>query len=223
MLEKSAGPTLQTIVLAAACLLGCSEPPAPQYRVLVRVESDPGVPLAGAVVRQDATPLGTTDARGELLVSLRGPAGSQVALQVQCPSGSREARQLLAVALRPWTDPSRRPEYLASCRPELRNVVIAVRAQNGPNLPLRYLGREIARTDASGAAHGLLQLAPNQAAKLVLDTSAPEHRSLRPRNPELKLTVPDCDDVVLFDQPFVVDAPKRPAPRVVLPELPRRF
>lgn len=223
MVEKRVGHPLHAIVLAAACSLACSAPPAPTYRVIVRVESDPGVPLAGAVVRRDETTLGTTDALGELPLSLRGPAGSQVALHVQCPSGSRESQQLLAVALRPWTDPSRRPEYLAACRPELRSIVVAVRAQNGPNLPLRYLGREIARTDAQGTAHGLLQLPPNQIAKLVLDTSAPEHRWLRPRNPELKLSVPDHDDVVLFDQPFIVDAPKKPAPRVVLPELPRRF
>jgi hypothetical protein len=215
--------TKSLLTLSGLLLAACASPPEPTYRFLVRVESDPGVPLAGAVVEHDGRPLGASDARGALQLALRGPAGTQLALLVRCPSGSRTSAQTLSVALRPWTDPARQPEYAARCRPERRSLVVAVRAINAPNVPLRYLGREIARTDARGAAHGLLELPADSSAKLVLDTSAPEHRWLRPRNPELKLSVPDYDDVVLFDQPFVVDAPKKPAPRVLPPELPQRF
>jgi hypothetical protein len=209
-------------LLALLCA-ACATPAAPSYRVLVRVESDPGVPLAGALIRRDGRTLGESDARGELALQLKGPPGSELALEVLCPRGSRSGHQVVAVALRPWTDRTRRPEYAVQCRPERRSLVVAVRAPNAAHVPLRYLGREIARTDAQGAAHGLLELPPDEIAKLTLDTSAPEHRWLRPRNPELKVSVPDHDEVVLFDQPFVVDAPKKPRPRVLPPELPRRF
>jgi hypothetical protein len=222
MVEIQARRLLQALLLASVCN-ACASPPAPSYRVLVRVESDPGVALAGAKIRRDGQSLGESDARGELRLQLRGPAGSQLALEVLCPSGSRSAQQTVLVALRPWTDTTRRPEYAVQCRPERRSLVVAVRAPNAAHVPLRYLGREIARTDAQGAAHGLLELAPDEVAKLTLDTSAPEHRWLRPRNPELKVSVPDHDEVVLFDQPFVVDAPKKPVPHVLPPELPRRF
>lgn len=215
--------THSRLTLGALLLAACASPIEPTYRFLVRVESDPGVPLAGAVVELDGRPLGESDALGSLQLALRGPAGARLVLWVRCPSGSRTSAQPVSVALRPWTDPARQPEYAAHCRPELRSLVIAVRANNAPNVPLLYLGREIARTDARGAAHGLLELPPDSIAKLILDTSALEHRWLRPRNPELKLSVPDYDDVVLFDQPFVVDAPKKPPPRVQLPVLPQRF
>jgi len=222
MVERKPRRLLQAILLASLCT-GCAAPAAPSYRVLLRVESDPGVPLAGALIRRDGRTLGESDARGELALELQGPPGAQLAVEVLCPSGSRTGQQVVEVALRPWTDPTRRPEYAVQCRPQLRSLVVAVRAPNAAHVPLRYLGREIARTDAQGAAHGLLELAPDEVAKLTLDTGAPEHRWLRPRNPELKVSVPDHDEVVLFDQPFVVDAPKKPRPRVLPPELPRRF
>jgi hypothetical protein len=102
----------------------------------------------------------------------------------------------------------------------LRSLVISVRAPNGPDLPLKYLGKEIARTDANGAAHALLKVAPGESFNLVLDTSAPEAQQLRPQNPELRVTVPERDDIVVFEQQFtrpVVKAPKRKAKEPVGP------
>ena len=53
----------------------------------------------------------------------------------------------------------------------MRRVVVAVRAENGPNLPVTYLGRAVGRTDASGAAHVLLAMHPGDQFSLGLDTS----------------------------------------------------
>jgi len=101
-------------------------------------------------------------------------------------------------------------------------MVVAVRAKNAVNVPLRYLDHTIGRTDRDGIAHGLVALLPGERARFVLDTSAPEHRYLRPQNPVLQLSAPDRDDVVLLDQPFIVDAPKKPAP-LRGPDLPVHF
>jgi hypothetical protein len=90
-------------------------------------------------------------------------------------------------------------------------LVVAVRAQNGLNLPLRYLGREIARTDESGVCHALLQLPPSESVTLTLDTSGAD--KLRPKSPEFKFTVPPHDEVVVFDQSFAREVEPKPAVR----------
>jgi hypothetical protein len=68
----------------------------------------------------------------------------------------------------------------------------------------------------------LLKVAPGEDLILSLDTSAPEHQALRPKSPTLKLTMPDHDEVMLFDQPFTIERPP-PKPAPAAPELPRRF
>jgi hypothetical protein len=102
--------------------------------------------------------------------------------------------------------------------------VVAVRAVRGPDLPLYYLGREIARTDRHGAAHALLMAAPGDTLSLTLDTSAPQHAQLMPQRPELRLTMPEHDDLVVFDQAFTLPKPKpRPRKPPELPSLPQRI
>jgi hypothetical protein len=213
--------------LAGAFLLGvvfgCTPPEAPRYAVAVRVESDPGQPVDGANVSSAGKALGKTDARGLAVLALTGELGAQVALNVRCPEGFRQPSEGVSVILRPAEPNTPAPEYRVMCPPSLRSLVVSVRAPNAVNVPLRHLGKELARTDAQGAAHALLKLPPGQDLNLVLDTSAPEHHALRPRSPSFKLTVPDRDDVVLFDQAFLVDAPPAAKPKVVRPDLPERF
>jgi hypothetical protein len=110
------------------------------------------------------------------------------------------------VLLRPIAERGKRPEYHVLCPPLTRNLVLAVRASNGPNLPVRYLGKEIARTDSAGAAHALLKVSPGDTLTLTLDTS--ENAALMPQQPELKVTVPERDDIVVFDQTFTRPKPK---------------
>jgi hypothetical protein len=205
---------------ALALLFGCalsalacsSETARPSHASTVRVESDPGVPLANVSISADGRRLGTTDASGLLTLALSGAPGSSVPITVSCPPGYRSPREPLAVLLRPLPAGSAKPEYRVTCRPELRSLVISVRAQNGADLPLKYLGKEIARTDDQGAAHALLKVAPGESVNLVLDTSAPEAQQLRPQNPELRVTVPERDDIVVFEQSFTLPKAK-PAKR----------
>jgi hypothetical protein len=88
------------------------------------------------------------------------------------------------------------------CEPALRNVVVAVRAENGADLPVKYLGREVARTDAAGAAHFLLRVEPGVQVEVGLDTH--DKRWLLPRDPVAHFLARSEDDVFVFDQPFVI-------------------
>lgn len=213
--------------LSSACLLGivlgCSPVEAPRYAVAVRVESDPGQAVAGANVVGAGKTLAKTDASGLAALSLTGALGAQIALSVRCPEGFRQPSEPVSVILRPAEPNTPAPEYRVMCPPSLRSLVVSVRAPNAVGVPLRHLGKELARTDAQGAAHALLKVTPGEGLNLVLDTSAPEHHALRPKSPSFKLTMPDRDDVVLFDQTFIVDAPPAPKPKPVKPDLPQRF
>ena len=64
--------------------------------------------------------------------------------------------------LRRLAEPSKVPAYQATCPPTTRAIVVAVAAENGAGLPVLYLGREVARTDASGAASVLLHAVPGE-------------------------------------------------------------
>jgi hypothetical protein len=204
-----------------ACLLlgACTVAPPSSYRVAVRVESDPGVALAGASVISADKTLGRTDLQGLSHVTLRGPPGARVALEVRCPEGHRQPREVISVILREPNAPA--PEYAVACPPSLRSLVVSVRAQNGPGVPLRRLGKELARTDEQGAANALLKVAPGEDLTFMLDTS--EQAALRPKSPTFKITMPDHDEVTLFDQPFTIERAPAPKRVVVKPDLPERF
>src|SRR5262245_5488550 len=54
--------------VACAMVMGataaCEEPPIPTFDVVIHVDSDPGVPLAGAVLSREGKDVSTTDAMG---------------------------------------------------------------------------------------------------------------------------------------------------------------
>jgi hypothetical protein len=219
-----------------SCALGCGTVTSTgagtqRYDVDVRVESDPSKPLAAVGILQGAKELGRTSKDGTARVALSGKNGDVVTLQVACPEGFAPVDKPISVVLRPLVGSSVVPQYRARCEPLLRSLVVAVRAKGGPNLPVRHLGREIARTDAEGAAHALLKVSPAEQVTLVLDTSCPGCDRLRPKSPELSLLMPARDQVAVFDQTFSEQAPpvvkrKPQAPKVLGPvkiEAPSRF
>lgn len=208
---RALAPSLGTCLITLCLLLGCGTKPAARFDAVVSVESDPGSPVAGALLSRDGQALGATDANGLKSLELTGAPGERVTLRVACPSGYRSPDQPVTLVLRTLLE-GRKPVYRTRCPPLLRSLVVAVRAQNAAHLPVRYLGREIARTDASGACHALLKLAAGESATLTLDTSAPEHARLLPRNPALKLVVPDRDELLVFDQSFTLE-PEKARPR----------
>jgi hypothetical protein len=224
------------VLAVMSCALGCgtvasTSAGTQRYEVDVRVESDPSKPLAAVGILQGAKELGRTSKDGTARVALSGKNGDVVTLQVACPEGFAPVDKPLSVVLRPLVGRSVVPQYRARCEPLMRSLVVAVRAKGGPNLPLTHLGREIARTDAEGAAHALLKVSPAEQVTLVLDTSCPGCERLRPKSPELSLLMPPRDQVAVFDQPFTEQAPpvvkkKHAAPKVLGPvkiEAPARF
>ncbi len=175
-----------TTGLVALSLLGCDllKPPPPKpFEARVKVYGDPGQPLKGAEVWYKQKKIGVTDDSGVVNFRLKGAEGEVYDLTLKCPTGFQSPGKPVSVTLRKTTDPSQRPEYQVDCPKATRAVVVAVRADSGANLPVMYLGREVARTDVSGAAHVLLDLPPNQMFQLSISTEGDGAKNLRPQNP----------------------------------------
>jgi hypothetical protein len=173
-------------VCVLAVLAGCAPFAHPKlHRVRVNVVSDPGLPLPDAALRAGARTLARSDENGTIEVELPGKPGELVKLTLSCPEGYRAQETELSVLLREPQPAEPPPEFSFACPPLSRTLVVAVRADHGAHLPLRFLGEELARTDGSGTAHALVHAKPGDALTLTLDTSA--EPQLMPQHPELKL------------------------------------
>jgi hypothetical protein len=197
-----------------ACLASCTSPPPTPVAVNITVESDPGDPLPGAQVLFHGKLVGISSATGTVALTLTGPEGQMFDLSIQCPEGHRSPAEPLSIVLRRLGDSGVAPEYKASCPPLVRPIVVAVVADKGPNLPVMYLGREIARTDDLGAASVLLQGTPGEQVTLSLSTEDKSARQLRPKDPAMTFNVRDQSDVFLFDPHFSL--PPKPKPQVAV-------
>lgn len=204
-------------IAALALLVSCEEPRPPEpFEVLVKLESDPGMPVQGASVSRQNRLLATTDATGRARLKLPGVEGETTDVVVTCPEGYQSPTKPLSVRLARLADKSKTPEYAVACPPSTRRVVVAIRAVNGPNLPVEYLDREVTRTDASGAASFALEVPPGSQFNVVLSTEA--RTDIKPVSPSKLFVVDAKDDVLLFDQRFEVER-KAPPPkrRVFIP------
>ena len=200
------------VIPVALTVAGCSmfDPavPPPQ-EVLIRVEADPGKPIKGADLFFNGQKIASTDDTGLGKLRLTGKDGETFDVVVKCPEGYVSPNRAVSVMLRRLAEPGKKPEYAALCPPTTRLIVVAVRAEGGPNLPVMYLGREVARTDPSGAAHVLLRLRPDEQFDLLLDTNEKGNERLRPQNPRTAFFVKQKDDVFTFDQKFSLEAIRR--------------
>jgi hypothetical protein len=89
----------------------------------------------------------------------------------------------------------------------MRKMVVAIRADGGPNVVVRRLGRELARTDSSGAALVALDVAPDEPVDLTLDTSSSPW--LKPKDPTQRFQIDDSDGLFTFNQTFQGEPLKR--------------
>lgn len=193
-----------SIALVAAC--GGEQKQKPPVEVLIKVTGDPGKPIKGATIHSGGKLIIATDEEGAAKLSLTGNEGDTYDVQVKCPQGFQSPTKPLSIALHRLAEPSSMPEYEVSCPPTTRTIVVAVRAENGANLPVLYLGRVVGRTDSAGAATILLDnLDADSQFDLTLDTSAKGNEQLRPQNPSASFTVKRSDDVFTFDVKFVVE------------------
>ena len=204
------------VALVAACAssaCGGLDPPVQKpFQFYVKVESDPSHPLTGAFVLRNNLSIASTGMDGKAMITLKGKEGDVTDVVVKCPDTFQSPTKPLSVRLtRLAADESKIPEYLVSCPPSTRRVVVAVKADNGPNLPVYYLNELITRTDASGAAHFALKVPPNTSFTVRLDTS--ENPKLKPPNPNRTFGVGVSDDILVFEQKFQAEKARYVAPR----------
>lgn len=201
------------IPAAALLLLGCGrlslEPNTKQaFKIIVRATTPQGQPVKGAQLLLENKAVGATKEDGTTEIKFVANEGEAYDLSVQCPQGFQTPTKPIQVTLRKLAD-NKKPEFATTCAPSSQVLVVAVRAEGGPNLPVMYLNNEIGRTDESGAANVALRLAPNESFELKLNTTEAGAETLRPQNPSMTFTMKDRDDIVHFEQKFTREIIRR--------------
>lgn len=180
-------------------------PPPPPFKVAFAVEGDPGQPITGAVVTRSDKTVATTGPDGRAELTLNGADGETVDASIKCPDGHTSPTHPISIRLARTKD-GRPPVFKVSCPPTQRHVVVAVKAENGANLPVVYLGKVITRTDASGAAHFAIEAPPGGQFMVMLDTG--DDKRISPANPSKPFTVGRTDDIFVFEQKFEIEKKK---------------
>ena len=200
------GAWLALAALLSTSGLGCENvslepPPAPPFTVAFSVEGDPGQPLVGATISRSQKTLATTGADGRAELTLKGADGETVDTSVSCPPGHTSPSHPITIRLARTSD-GKMPVFKVACPPTNRRVVVAVKAENGGNLPVVYLNKVITHTDASGAAHFAIAAPPGGQFQVMLDTS--EEKALTPASPSKPFVVGPSDEIFVFEQKFNV-------------------
>lgn len=206
---KKAYAMVANVVFAGSALMACGsvkQPVHPQRAdVTVRSEETRG-PVEGASIRVNGQSVGATSAAGSVELNVAGIAGEKFHVELACPEGYRPPTpdsQDLFVTPTLGGPP---PRLVFHCESATRKAVINVRAEKGPNLPVRYLGREIGRTDGSGNAKVIIDTTPGDSFELVLDTTG--SKTLHPQSPALSFRVDDKPSNFVFAQKFTTEKPK---------------
>jgi hypothetical protein len=196
------------LACGAWALSGCEDPPPPPFEVVVRVESDVNKALPNVPVFGGGKQRGVTGPDGSYKLKLGGADGDAIDLKVECPPGTRSDPSNATKLVIRRLEGGKATEYPTFCRPAHRLVVLGMRVENGANLPIKYLDKVVARTDAAGAAHFALVAAPGDDVRLVVDTS--EAPMLKPASPELHFRVVDTDTVTALETRFAVEKKAKP-------------
>lgn len=162
-------------------------------------------PLAGVTVASDNRVLGTSDAQGRVQLTLTGAEGTSTELTVRCPEQYVSPERPIVVGLRQMSKGSPTPRFETECMPMSHTVVVGIRAESAPHVPVLHLHEVVGETDEHGFAHVLLEVAPNVTVSLELDTA--NHAMLRPQSPTLTFLANDRDEMVLLEQKFTAVKP----------------
>ncbi|UJR82141.1 hypothetical protein [Sandaracinus amylolyticus] len=198
---------VMVVLVALGLCAACGAPPPSRARVALPVvfaaERDPGEPLAGVRVHVAGDDHGVTGEDGTLRVMIDETEGARLAIAAECPAGHRSAEvadEIVVRAVESLRGEEPRLHYPIRCAPTERRVALLVRTGGEADLPVRVAGREVARTDAAGAAQVVLAMAPGSAFRVTLGTEGDER--LRPVDPVRAFTVGDRDEIVVLDQHF---------------------
>lgn len=175
--------------------------------------------MAGAEVRLQNAVVARSDDAGIARLSVGGRDGDSFEIRVQCPSPLRSPAR--PVVVRRLDIQGGEAEHSVKCEETRRTLVVAVRADKGPDLPILYLGGEVGRTDRSGAAHVKIDADTHERVELTLSTMGGDMVGVHPQNPVAVFEPAEHDEVKEFAVTFTRDAKKKP--RRVIPTGPKRF
>jgi hypothetical protein len=194
------------VMLSGCGKMSLEPPPPPPFTVAFAVEGDPGQPVGGATISRNDKTVATTGPDGRAQITLHGADGETVDASIKCPEGHTSPARPVSIRLARTRD-GKAPVFQIACPKAQRHVVVAVKAENGPNLPVVYLGKVITHTDASGAAHFAIEAPPGGQFQVTLDTA--ENAKLKPFSPSRPFTVGRTDDIFVFEQKFEVEKAKK--------------
>ena len=184
------------------------------FPVSILAHSEGQLAVPGAELYFKGQLVGTTDVSGKARIALRGVEGDTVALSVKCPAAYYSPERGARIALR-HLDHGLAARFEVECLARVHQVVVGLRAENGPHLPILRLKNVVGQTDEAGVAHVLLEAAPNEQLALTLDTSGNKH--LQPQNPTLDISTGNSDELLLVSQKFTIKQapPVRATPRAI--------
>ena len=196
--------TARASSLAALVLLpACQNHTASMVSVSLQitVQADPGVGLSDVPVRIDGELRGQTDADGALRATVSGSPGRFVTVAADCPKGHRQPEERSRIRLRRYGSSDDLPVVVdLRCRPLVRVAVFVVRANNGPGVPVVVNGEHVATTNTAGVAHFARSGSPGTEYIVQLDAS--EHPSLLPQSASMLVSLPDFDELFVFERTF---------------------
>ena len=204
----------------SAFAVGCRPPEAPPSRVLIRVLDEAKEPIDGAEISVESEVIARTDNDGRAEVAVGGKEGETFYIEVRCPKQYRSPSSPIAIR-RLENGAASSPEYVARCSRLRHTLVVAIRTEGAGNMPIRHLGREVARTDQDGSAHVLIEGEVHEKIDLQIDTSDPKNAKLRPQNPTASFEVGNKDELKVFDMKFTQDP--KPVAKVVRRSGPKAF
>jgi len=214
---------LTRVLLASLPLFACQSPTDESaghaqmldFPISIAARSEARSAVSGVEISVGKQVLGETDASGSARLALHGSEGDTLALNVKCPTAYASPERPLLVGLRHLGDGSTAVRFEVECFSLVHSVVVGVRAENGPHLPILRLKSVVGQTDDQGVAHVLLRASANEQIALTLDTS--KNASLLPQNPTLDFATRDSEELVLVAEKFTVKqrAPRRVVPRAI--------
>jgi hypothetical protein len=210
---KHAGPAVFLVAIAGS--LACKhleDPPAPPFEVDIVVSSDKDVPLPEAVIQRSNREVGRSNAQGKAVLKITGSEGDTFDLWVKCPQGYASPDRAVTIRLQRLGE-GKAPEYPVMCPPSERKVVVVLTAYDQTtttatgiaNIPVMYLGKQVATLDQSGATTFLMSAKPGDHMEFQLDTHDKKYELFKPQNPTLQLTVQESDHIYPLEQPFTKD------------------
>jgi hypothetical protein len=208
--RAASGAGVLSSLLACVSATSCEPPPPPAVAITVRARSETGAPVANADVFAGPTKVAHTDRDGSATLYITGAEGDTFFVRVDCPQGFRSPNEPLSVRRLGIAAATSVPEYDVICHELRHTMVVAVRAEGGPDLPVLYLGKEVARTDRSGAAHVTIAMDVHERIELMLGTAGKENEKIHPQNPVSVFEMPDHDDIQVFPVTFTRDVKKAP-------------